>query len=120
MNVTSHWMGDQICCFVSVRSPSGVFVSLERAMWMCSSFEVCCVGEIMKSENPLRGVQGAVDNFKANRKGLNRQNQKDDAEAWRDFWSIKGTSYIVIKLKLEFSLRCRRKNHSQYHCDTLM
>ena len=31
-----------------------------------------------------------MDKFKANRKGLNRQKQTDDAEVRADFWSIQG------------------------------
>ena len=40
----------------------------------------------------------------------------DDREARNDFWS-KGITLIVSTLKLEFSSVCRRKNHSQSHCD---
>ena len=36
-----------------------------------------------------------------------------------NFGRWKGTTFIVITSNLEFSSTCRRKNHSQDHCDTL-
>ena len=35
-----------------------------------------------------KGAKISVEDFKANRESLNRQNQKGDAEARADFWSI--------------------------------
>ena len=55
-----------------------------------------CQEENTNSESPLQGgnepqgVKMSVENSKANREGLNRHIQKDDAEARADFWSIQG------------------------------
>ena len=40
---------------------------------------------------------------------------EDDAEARDDFWSVEGSSFIVITSNLEFSSVCRKKKHSHSH-----
>ena len=44
----------------------------------------------MRREQLVRREDVREENFKASRKGLNRQEAKDDAEAGKDFWSIEG------------------------------
>ena len=55
-----------------------------------------CQEETTNSENPLQGVNNlwgvkiSEENFKANWKGFQPTETKDDAEARRDIWSIQG------------------------------
>ena len=45
--------------------------------------------DLREDGNNLSAVKISEKNFKASRKGLNRQKQ-NDAEAWKDFWSTEG------------------------------
>ena len=55
------------------------------------------------------------ENFKATRRGLNRQKQKMMLKPETTSGQRKETSFIVITLNLEFRSTCRKKNHSQFH-----
>ena len=80
-----------------------------------------CWEETMNSENPLQGgnnLQGvkiSVENFKAKRKGFNRQNQKMTLKPGDISGRFKVTSSVVITMNLEFNSMCRRKKHSLVH-----
>ena len=77
-----------------------------------------CQSEITNSKNPLKGgnnLWGAklsVENFKANRKGPNRQKQKMTLKPGKTSGRFKVISSIVTILNLEFkSVLCaKRKN----------
>ena len=85
-----------------------------------------CQEETSNSENPLWGgndLWGAkisVENFKANPKVSNRQNQKMTLKPGQIIGLFKVTSFIVIAMNLEISSTCRKKKHSLFHWNTLM
>ena len=56
-----------------------------------------------------------MENFKANRKGFNRQKQKMTPKPGETSGRFKATSSIVIALNLEFNSICRKKKHSLFH-----
>ena len=58
--------------------------------------------------NNLLGLKISVENFKANRQGLNRHNQKMTLKPVPTSRRLKVTSSIVIKMNLEFNSMCRR------------
>ena len=43
----------------------------------------------------------------------------DDSEARNDIWSISEFTFTVIALNHESNSVCRKKNHSEFHYDTL-
>ena len=77
-----------------------------------------CLEETTESENPLvggnnlYGVKISEKNFKASRKGLNRQKQKITLKPGKTSGQSKVTLFIVITLNLEFNSTCRKKNIS--------
>ena len=79
-----------------------------------------CQGETTNSENPLKGgnrlkgVKTTVEDFKANRKTLNRQNQKMTLKPEETSCRHKATSFIVITMNFEFNSLCRKKKHSLF------
>ena len=62
----------------------------------------------------------SVENFKANREGLHRQNQLMTLKPVSTSGRSKVTSSIVITMNFEFNSTCRRKKHSLFHFTTLM
>ena len=78
-----------------------------------------CREPALSAEQPVE-VKISVENFKANRKGFNRQKQKMTLKPGKTSGRSKVTSSIVITLNLEFNSVCRKKKHSQFHWNTLM
>ena len=68
-----------------------------------------CQEETTNSENPLKdgnkpqGVKISVENFKANRECLNRQNQQMTLKLGKTSGRFKVTSFIAITLNHEFN-----------------
>ena len=77
--------------------------------------------ETTNSENPLYGgnkpsrMKISVENNKANRESLNRQNQQVTLKPVPTSGRSKVTSFVVITMNLEFNSTCGRKNHSLFH-----
>ena len=78
--------------------------------------------ETTNSENPLdeggnklQGVKISEENFKATRKGCNRQKQKMTPQPEKPSARFKVTSFVVITLNLEFNSMCWKKKHSLFH-----
>ena len=55
----------------------------------------------------------SVENFKANRKVFNRQNQDMTLKPEETFGQFKVTSFILITMNLEFNSMCRKNNPGQ-------
>ena len=71
----------------------------------------------LTQDSPERG-QERKDDLRGNSDGSQpKDTRMDDRDARNDFWSR--LTFIVITSNLEFSSTCRRRNHSQHHCDTL-
>ena len=68
-----------------------------------------------KAGTTCEGVKISEMNFKANRKSLNRQNQKLTLKPEMTCVQSKVSSFIVVTLNVEFNSTCRRKKHSQFH-----
>ena len=74
-----------------------------------------CWEQTMNSENPLQDrnnlkrVKISVNNFKANRKVFNRQNQETTLKSGKTFGQFKVVSFIVITMNIEFNSCAERK-----------
>ena len=76
----------------------------------------------LRTLNQLRGESSVSSEVEeqANRKGLNRKNQKMTLKPRKTSGRFKVTSSIVITMNLEFNSMFRKKKHSPFHWNTLM
>ena len=84
--------------------------------------QVNCLEETTEFENSLwcgsnlQGVDISEKNFKAISERSQPTGTKDDAEAWKDFWSIEGDfNYRHYMLNLDFKTTCGKNKHFQFH-----
>ena len=69
----------------------------------------------LRREQLVRSKDLKEENFKASRKGLNRQKQKMTLKPGKTSGQSKVTSFIVITLNLEFNSTCRKKKHFHFY-----
>ena len=98
----------------------------KKSFFKCSRSQVAqtnCLEEMMESENPLNLEEAKNSTqWRASRKFgqvSTTRRKKMTLKPVTIFGRSKEIAFIVIVSNLEFSSTCRRKNHSQYHCDTL-
>ena len=109
----------------SMRKKSWYLKEMENLYFLWQMVQQNGQEETTNSGNPLQGgnrplgLRISEEILKANRKSLNRQNQKTTLMSEETSGRFEVTSSIVITLNLEFNFICRKKEHSLFHWNTL-